>query len=74
MRRVHDAAFVRLGDAWAAWSATGRTHDALPLVWPVSGLRMDRADRSTGFGILMDAGTPITAGTWDAVAAGADVA
>ncbi|MFN8062324.1 MAG: histone deacetylase family protein [Vicinamibacterales bacterium] len=78
VRRVHDAAFVRfLGDAWAAWSATGRTHDALPLVWPVSGLRMDRVpigiDGLLGY-YSMDAGTPITAGTWDAVAAGADVA
>src|SRR5262245_13925502 len=43
VRRVHDAGYVDfLSTAWEAWTALGRTHDALPLVWPVSGLRHDR--------------------------------
>ena len=78
VRRVHDAGFVDfLACAWADWSALGRTNDALPLVWPVPGLRHDRVpehiDGRLGF-YSMDAGVPITAGTWDAVQAGADVA
>ncbi len=78
VRRVHDAGFVDfLATAWADWSALGRTNDALPLVWPVPGLRHDRVpehiDGRLGF-YSMDAGVPITAGTWDAVQAAADVA
>ena len=34
VRRVHRSDFVDfLQTAWAQWSALGRTHDALPLVW-----------------------------------------
>ena len=78
VRRVHDAGYVAfLATAWTEWSAQGRTNDALPLVWPVPGLRHDRVpehiDGRLGF-YSMDAGVPITAGTWDAVQAGADVA
>ena len=78
VRRVHDAAYVDfLASAWTDWTAQGRTNDALPLVWPVPGLRHDRVpehiDGRLGF-YSMDAGVPITAGTWDAVQAGADVA
>ena len=76
--RVHDAGFVAfLASAWDEWAATGRTHDALPLVWPVRGLRADRIPRDIdgkmGF-YAMDAGVPITAGTWTAVQDSADVA
>ena len=78
VRRVHDAAYVDfLATAWTDWTAQGRENDALPLVWPVPGLRHDRVpehiDGRLGF-YSMDAGVPITAGTWDAVQAGADVA
>jgi acetoin utilization deacetylase AcuC-like enzyme len=76
--RVHDAAFVEfLAGAWQDWLALGRTHDALPLVWPVRGLRTDRLpdgiDGRLGY-YAMDAATPITAGTWEAAKAAADVA
>jgi acetoin utilization deacetylase AcuC-like enzyme len=78
IRRVHDAGFVDfLATAWAEWTAEGRTHDALPLVWPVRSLRGDRVpqfiDGKLGY-YSLDAGVPITAGTWDAVCASADVA
>jgi acetoin utilization deacetylase AcuC-like enzyme len=78
VRRVHDAGFVAfLASAWTDWTALGRVNDALPLVWPVPGLRHDRVpahvDGRLGF-YSMDAGVPITAGTWEAVQAGADVA
>ena len=78
VRRVHDAGFVDfLASAWTDWTALGRVNDALPLVWPVPGLRHDRVpdhiDGRLGF-YSMDAGVPITAGTWNAVQAAADVA
>ena len=78
VRRVHDGGFVDfLATAWQAWTAEGRTHDALPLVWPVRSLRGDRVpdfiDGKLGF-YSLDAGVPITAGTWEAVQASADVA
>jgi acetoin utilization deacetylase AcuC-like enzyme len=76
--RVHSEPFVRfLENAWAEWTALGRSHDALPLIWPVRGLRTDREphdiDGKLGF-YSMDAGAPITAGTWQAVRASVDVA
>ncbi|WP_018152370.1 histone deacetylase family protein [Leeia oryzae] len=76
--RVHSAAYVQfLETAWAQWSALGRTHDALPLVWPVRGLRTDRIptdiDGQLGY-FAMDAGVPITAGTWEAIRQSANVA
>ena len=38
--RVHDPLFVEfLQEAWDLWAATGRTCDALPLNWPVRGMR-----------------------------------
>ena len=77
-RRVHKPAYVEfLANAWSEWSALGRTHDALPLVWPVRGLRTDRVPRDIDGKLgyyAMDAGVPITAGTWEAVQASADVA
>jgi acetoin utilization deacetylase AcuC-like enzyme len=76
--RVHDEGFVDfLSTAWQEWTATGLTHDALPLVWPVRGMRTDRIpediDGKLGY-YSMDAGVPITAGTWTAVQDSADVA
>ena len=78
IRRVHADGFVDfLASAWRDWTAEGRTHDALPLVWPVRSLRGDRVpdfiDGKLGF-YSLDAGVPITAGTWEAVQASADVA
>ncbi len=78
VRRVHDGGFVDfLATAWTDWTALGRSHDALPLVWPVPSVRYDRVpehiDGRLGY-YSFDAGAPITAGTWDAVQAAADVA
>ncbi len=75
---AHSERFVRfLEGAWQEWAATGRTHDALPLVWPVRDLdaRTEPAyiDGKLGF-YAMDAGSPIMAGTWEAVRSSADVA
>lgn len=76
--RVHDAGYVAfLETAWSRWSADGRSHDALPLVWPVRGLRTDRKPQDID-GLLgyysFDAGVPITAGTWQAIRSSANVA
>ena len=76
--RVHSERYVRfLQSAWDEWSATGRTHDALPLVWPVRDLRSDiepaYIDGKLGF-YAMDAGVAITSGTWAAVRVSANLA
>lgn len=76
--RVHSERYVRfLSSAWQQWRALGRSHDALPLVWPVRDLRSDieprHIDGKLGF-YAMDAGVPITAGTWEAVRSGANLA
>jgi acetoin utilization deacetylase AcuC-like enzyme len=78
LHRIHDSGFIAfLASAWDEWRALGRAHDALPLVWPVRGLRQDRVpehiDGKLGY-YAMDAGVPITAGTWAAVSDAADVA
>ena len=75
---AHSERYVAfLENAWSEWSATGKTHDALPLVWPVRDLAEAPEpafiDGKLGF-YAMDAGSPITAGTWQAVRASADVA
>lgn len=83
--KVHDRGLVAfLRDCWKEWSESGRNFDALPHVWPVPGLLPPGRARSAGprtrsidgklgfYGI--DAGTPITAGTWRAVYASAQVA
>jgi len=75
---IHHGPFVQfLQDAWSQWAALGRGHDALPLVWPVRGLRSDRVPQSIdgkmGY-YSMDAGVPIAAGTWTAVYQSAQVA
>jgi acetoin utilization deacetylase AcuC-like enzyme len=70
VERVHDPAFVHfLETVWGEWDAAGRTWDALPYVWP--GPALSRGDEPAALdGRLghwaFDAGTPITAGTWDA--------
>ncbi|MBV8617921.1 MAG: histone deacetylase family protein [Curvibacter sp.] len=75
---AHSERYVRfLQGAWDEWRATGRQHDALPLVWPVRDLRSDLEpafiDGKLGF-YAMDAGSPITSGTWAAVQASAHLA
>jgi acetoin utilization deacetylase AcuC-like enzyme len=75
---VHAADYCDfLRDAWSEWTALGRTGDALPLVWPVPALSKSRVpvhiDGKLGY-YSMDAGAPITAGTWRAVYGSAQVA
>lgn len=74
---VHARAYINfLENAWALWTAEGRDWDALPLNWPVRGMRQvepDYIDGKLSF-FSFDAGTPITAGTWRAVHSGANVA
>lgn len=75
---VHSERYVRfLEHAWTNWAAAGRSHDALPLIWPVRDLRSDiepeHIDGKLGF-YAMDAGVPITAGTWEAVRTSANLA
>lgn len=77
IQRVHEAGYVRfLREAHEAWRAVHGGTDALPLAWPVPGLRAvepEDIDGRLGF-YSFDAGTPITAGTWTAVRAAAMVA
>jgi acetoin utilization deacetylase AcuC-like enzyme len=66
-----------LANAWDEWTATGRSCQALPLVWPVRGLPSAEMpqfiDGKLGF-FSMDAGSPINAGTWAAVSSSANTA
>ncbi|ROL90545.1 acetylpolyamine amidohydrolase [Pseudomonas protegens] len=75
---AHSERYVTfLESAWSEWRATGRSHDALPLVWPVRDLANQQVpefiDGKLGF-FAMDAGSPITATTWNAVRTSADIA
>lgn len=75
---AHSERYVAfLESAWDQWTAIGRSHDALPLVWPVRDLANDQVpdfiDGKLGF-FAMDAGAPITASTWQAVKTSADIA
>ncbi|NWC94925.1 MULTISPECIES: histone deacetylase family protein [unclassified Pseudomonas] len=75
---AHSERYVSfLETAWAEWTAIGRAHDALPLVWPVRDLANDQVpqfiDGKLGF-FAMDAGSPITSTTWEAVKTSADIA
>ncbi|SMG11585.1 histone deacetylase family protein [Paraburkholderia susongensis] len=67
-----------LANAWDEWRATGRTCQALPLVWPVRAMPSNALppsfiDGKLGF-YSMDAGAPINAGTWAAVSSSANSA
>ncbi|WP_179405593.1 histone deacetylase family protein [Burkholderia guangdongensis] len=78
LARAHSDAYLEfLQNAWNEWSAMGRTHDGLPTVWPARGMRTDRPpkdiDGKLGY-YSMDAGAPITAGTWAAIEESAWVA
>ncbi|NCF50240.1 histone deacetylase family protein [Gammaproteobacteria bacterium] len=77
VRRVHNARYVEfLQQAWDLWAAEGRDCDALPINWAVRGMRQIEPEHIDGklSYFSFDAGTPITAGTWTAVAAAANVA
>lgn len=76
--RVHAPDYLAfLETAWDQWHAAhGDATDALPLIWPVRSLRQIRPrdiDGRVSY-YAMDAGTPITAGTWRAITASAGVA
>jgi acetoin utilization deacetylase AcuC-like enzyme len=61
-------------DEWVALDPTNATRDALPSVWPVRTLRSDMlpANFAARMGLFsMDAGSPLTSGTWVAARAGA---
>ncbi|MCB1882543.1 MAG: histone deacetylase family protein [Geminicoccaceae bacterium] len=77
LARVHDPRYLAfLETAWDEWVAAHGDHDALPLVWAIRGHR-NREPGTIGGRLSyfsMDAGTPITAGTWKAATASADVA
>jgi acetoin utilization deacetylase AcuC-like enzyme len=75
--RVHDEAFVAfLRDAHALWRAQGKAGFALPYAFPGRGSRSPlpaSLDGKLGY-YAFDASTPITAGTFRAATAAADVA
>lgn len=66
-----------LETAWDEWKKAGNSHNALPLVWPVRDLNSKveplTIDGKLGF-YSMDAGAPITQGTWQAVKSSANTA
>jgi acetoin utilization deacetylase AcuC-like enzyme len=64
-------------DEWVALDAANAERDALPSVWPVRTLRSDvlPTNFAARMGLFsMDAGSPLTSGTWRAARAGADCA
>ena len=78
LQRVHSPAYLEfLASAWSRWAALGRQQDALPLTWPARTTRSDvvpdAIDGALGY-YSLDAGVPITAGTWEAARASANVA
>lgn len=74
---VHDPEYVAfLETAHAAWLAAGREGDAIGYAFPVRArrpLKLERIDARLGQ-YSFDAGTPITAGSWDAAYWGAQAA
>lgn len=78
VRRVHDPIYVDfLAGFWDEWTASGRTGDAIPTMFPVRGLHQDRVpaepEGRLGF-FALAAETAITAGTWQAASASAAIA
>ncbi|MDH5412362.1 MAG: histone deacetylase family protein [Alphaproteobacteria bacterium] len=77
VRRIHDSDFVEfLRTAHDEWRAVHGDTDALPLSWPCRSFRQvipESIDGRLGY-YSFDAGTPITAGTWKAITASANVA
>ncbi|SLN10654.1 histone deacetylase family protein [Oceanibacterium hippocampi] len=75
--RIHAANYLGfLQTAWPKWVAEHGDYDALPLNWAVRGMRSVEPDSIDGklSYFSFDAGTPLTAGTWQAVYASAQVA
>jgi acetoin utilization deacetylase AcuC-like enzyme len=76
--RVHTRRYLDfLANAWNEWVAldpANADRDALPSYWPIRTFRTDvlPASFAARMGLFSyDAGTPLTAGTWDAARAGA---
>jgi acetoin utilization deacetylase AcuC-like enzyme len=78
LARVHDERFLAfLQEAWARWEEQhGDETDALPLAWPSRRMRQTEPEAIDGrlSYFSFDAGSPIMAGTAEAVLASADVA
>lgn len=78
IRAVHADRYVDfLKMAWSRWTGLGHQDDAFPTVWPLRTLRHDIEPEnfSAALGLYaMDAGTPLTAGSWGAAYAGAQSA
>jgi acetoin utilization deacetylase AcuC-like enzyme len=75
--RVHDEQFVEfLSTAWADWVATGNLGEAIPDCWPARRMAQRRPNGIVGkLGFYAMAGeTSISAGSWEAAQAAADVA
>jgi acetoin utilization deacetylase AcuC-like enzyme len=75
--RVHDPQFVDfLGSAWKDWVATGNKGEAIPDCWPARRMVQRIPDSISGkLGYYaMAAETSISAGSWEAACASADVA
>jgi acetoin utilization deacetylase AcuC-like enzyme len=81
LQQVHSARYLHfLQTAWQQWLALDADHAAqqpFPSVWPVRSLRADVEPDNfiAKLGLYsMDNGTPLAAGTWQAVKAAADAA
>lgn len=81
LQRVHAPRYLDfLAGAWDEWVAldpANAERDALPSYWPIRGFRSDVLPASfpARMGLFsFDAGSPLTAGTWDAARRGADCA
>jgi len=79
--RIHAPRYLDfLANAWSEWVAldpANAERDALPSYWPIRTFRSDVLPASfpARMGLFSyDAGTPLTAGTWDAARAGAGCA
>ena len=75
--RIHDESYLEfLCTAWAEWSAAGHRGEAIPDCWPARRMSQRRPRGITGkLGYYAMAGeTSISAGTWEAALAAAEVA
>lgn len=75
--KVHDEDFVGfLANAWTEWAAAGNRGEAIPDCWPARRMTQRRPTNITGkLGYYaMAAETSISAGSWEAALASADVA
>lgn len=76
--KVHTKPYLDfLAEAWDLWTAMDRHHPAIPMTWPVPGLRAD-VPPTTIEGLLgfysFDAGAPFVAGTYWAIRGSLDCA